>query len=387
MKKKLRMFFIKIINSKLALPFLFVVIFFTVSSMLVLIFEVTHNEQFNDFIDGFWWAIITFSTTGYGDKVPVTLGGRIIAVISIFVGIGIMTFLSGTLASVFVDQNNKLRRGLMDYRYIKDHFVICGWKDNMIDILKEILRLNKFISSSEVIIVSNIESEKIEELKKYKDLKNIGYVKGDYFSESSLLRANIKMAKKIVILADRLESDTPAEVDSKTVLTVLTARALAKDVYICAEILDNKYDPYLRQALCDEILRSRDYSRMIVANSSATNGISQIIYNLISPESGNSKLSTCNIPEEYISRTFRDFKSYFNIDDDKLLVGILENTGSPNKLKREALREAQKTSNVSKLVANLKEVKELVINNPVILPRDDYVIKNNSMGIILTRIN
>ena len=69
------------------------------------------------------------------------------------------------------------------------------------------------------------------------------------------------------------------------------------------------------------------------------------------------------------------------------MVRVEINTGSPNKMKREALREAQKTPDISKLVANLKDVKDLLINNPVLLPNDDYVIKNNSMGIILTRIN
>lgn len=34
--------------------------------------------------DGVWWAAVTMSTTGYGDKVPVTVGGRILGLVWMF---------------------------------------------------------------------------------------------------------------------------------------------------------------------------------------------------------------------------------------------------------------------------------------------------------------
>ena len=52
-------------------------------------------EQFKKFSDGLWWTFVTFSTTGYGDKVPITIGGRIVALITILTGLGIVSFLSG----------------------------------------------------------------------------------------------------------------------------------------------------------------------------------------------------------------------------------------------------------------------------------------------------
>ncbi|MBN2440899.1 MAG: NAD-binding protein [Spirochaetales bacterium] len=385
MWNKIRRFISGFISSRATILIFFLLAFFSVTGMLVLFFEFKENTQFTDFIDGFWWAIITFSTTGYGDKVPVTLGGRIIAILAIFLGIGAMTFLSGTLASIFVEQSNKIRRGFMDYGKKKNHYVICGWKDNIMDILKEILRLNGEIDSKDLVIVSNVDFEKIESIKKEKELSSVGYVKGDYYSDITLKQANVASARKVVILADRLESATPEEVDSKTVMAVLTVRSLSKDVYICAELLDEKYEPYMKQAMCDEIIRIRDYSRMIVANSSATNGISQIIYSLMSPERGTSKLSTCIIPPDFVNKTYSDFKVHVNQNGEQVLLGILENTGSPNKMKVDALREAQKTSDVSRLVLNLKAVKELKANNPVFLPHDTYVIRHNCMGIILEK--
>ena len=52
--------------------------------------------------EGVWWAAVTMSTTGYGDKVPVTLGGRILGMIWMFASIFLVALFSATLASSFV---------------------------------------------------------------------------------------------------------------------------------------------------------------------------------------------------------------------------------------------------------------------------------------------
>ena len=68
-----------------------------------------------------------------------------------------------------------------------------------------------------------------------------------------------------------------------------------------------------------------------------------------------------------------------------VLLGILENTGSPNRIKIEALRAAQKTSDVSKLVNNLQKVKGLEINKPVLIPEDEYMLQRYAKAIILEK--
>jgi voltage-gated potassium channel len=73
-------------------------------------------------------------------------------------------------------------------------------------------------------------------------------------------------------------------------------------------------------------------------------------------------------------------------DQQNLLLGILENTGSPRGMKLEALREAQKTSDVSLLVNNLQKAKGLEVNKPVFLPADDYIIQPHSKAIVLEKI-
>jgi voltage-gated potassium channel len=54
--------------------------------------------------DALWWSVVTITTVGYGDFTPISLFGRIIAVIVMFAGIGIAV----TLVSIF-SQNRVLR--------------------------------------------------------------------------------------------------------------------------------------------------------------------------------------------------------------------------------------------------------------------------------------
>ncbi|MFP4484812.1 MAG: potassium channel family protein [Spirochaetaceae bacterium] len=386
MRSKWRRFVFWFRNSQYSRPTLYLVIFFLLAGILTVVFEMGRNDQFNDFIDGFWWLIITFSTTGYGDKVPVTIGGRIIAVATIIVGIAAASLLSGGLASWLVDRNTKARRGLMDFKRLRDHLVICGWKSDMADILLDILDATRDLTSDKIVLISNVDAEKVEELKEIPELSALKFVRGDYYSESALDRASLSTARKVMVLADSLESSAISEVDSKTVMTVLTIKSMARDVYVTAEVLDKKFASYLKQAMCDEILFSRDFSRRMLASSSATNGMSHIIYELLSQEGDSaSQLATWSINERFVNASFGEYRRAMS-GDDRLILGILENTGSPARMKMESLREAQKTSDVSKLITNLQKVKGLETNKPVFLPPDDYVIQRHSLAIVLERV-
>jgi voltage-gated potassium channel len=55
--------------------------------------------------DALWWAIVTVTTVGYGDVSPKTPEGRLIAVALMLVGIGVISALTATIASFFVEQD------------------------------------------------------------------------------------------------------------------------------------------------------------------------------------------------------------------------------------------------------------------------------------------
>jgi voltage-gated potassium channel len=63
------------------------------------------GSNIESFPQALWWAVVTVTTVGYGDKFPVTTGGRIVASVLMLVGIGLIGTLTATVASVFVKEH------------------------------------------------------------------------------------------------------------------------------------------------------------------------------------------------------------------------------------------------------------------------------------------
>jgi voltage-gated potassium channel len=52
--------------------------------------------------DALWWAFVSITTVGYGDKYPITEGGRLSAFLVLAAGVGLFGVLSGYLANFFL---------------------------------------------------------------------------------------------------------------------------------------------------------------------------------------------------------------------------------------------------------------------------------------------
>ncbi|MES2441119.1 MAG: ion transporter [Verrucomicrobiota bacterium] len=65
------------------------------------------NGNIKNASDALWWSIVTITTVGYGDRYPVTDGGRIIAAILMTAGVGLFGTFTGFIASMFVEPDIK----------------------------------------------------------------------------------------------------------------------------------------------------------------------------------------------------------------------------------------------------------------------------------------
>jgi len=71
-------------------------------AMLMYWIESSVNPDIQNFFDSLWWSIITVTTVGYGDTVPVTAAGRIVAMTLMISGIGIIGSLAASMASIII---------------------------------------------------------------------------------------------------------------------------------------------------------------------------------------------------------------------------------------------------------------------------------------------
>ena len=68
-----------------------------------------HGATIVSFGDAVWWACVTMSTVGYGDFYPVTILGRLLAVVLMIGGIAIVGIASATIISYLTERTRLLR--------------------------------------------------------------------------------------------------------------------------------------------------------------------------------------------------------------------------------------------------------------------------------------
>ena len=72
------------------------------SSIIIFYLQVekeANPEQFGSFAHALWWGFITVCTVGYGDSVPVTWKGKVIACVCALFGISFFALPAGILGS------------------------------------------------------------------------------------------------------------------------------------------------------------------------------------------------------------------------------------------------------------------------------------------------
>lgn len=94
-------------KSQLLSSFAIVLMLMVISSILM--YNLEHPAQphiFQNAFSGLWWAVATFTTVGYGDIFPITIGGRIMAGIIAMLGIGVVAIPTGIISAGFIELIN-----------------------------------------------------------------------------------------------------------------------------------------------------------------------------------------------------------------------------------------------------------------------------------------
>ncbi|MGL5015321.1 MAG: ion transporter [Bacteroidales bacterium] len=79
----------------------------------VLMYYVERDAQpdnFRNIGDGLWWAIITYTTVGYGDIYPITILGRALSAFTALIGIAMVAFPTGIISSAFMRRMNEIKK-------------------------------------------------------------------------------------------------------------------------------------------------------------------------------------------------------------------------------------------------------------------------------------
>ncbi len=72
---------------------------------------IVDHDHFPNLGSGLWWAVQTVTTVGYGDHVPETTIGQLVASVVMLLGIGFLTVITASITSTFVARARRAQGG------------------------------------------------------------------------------------------------------------------------------------------------------------------------------------------------------------------------------------------------------------------------------------
>jgi voltage-gated potassium channel len=264
-----------------------------------------------------WWGLVTLTTVGYGDVVPVTLLGRVVGVTFMVVGFISLSLVTATVASVFVERKFRQERGLEAVKTTQQ-ILLLGWPEDAEALLDQLLK--RLSPSIPVVLINKVPPEQMEAVKERFPDRLVFYLRGDYSREDILLKANVRGALKAIILADRQPGETAAQVDQRTLFTALTLKALHPKIRILAELLRPENRAYLERAGAEEVLIRGQYDSSLLAGAIASPAVYRVYTSLLLGDGQG--LWDVEVPSMFLGRPVSDFAHYLREQHQGILIGL-----------------------------------------------------------------
>ena len=67
-------------------------------------------EVFANAFSGMWWSVSALLTVGYGDIYPITVAGKVLGIVTAYLGVGMVAIPTGIISAGFVEQYNRMKR-------------------------------------------------------------------------------------------------------------------------------------------------------------------------------------------------------------------------------------------------------------------------------------
>lgn len=274
-------------------------------------FEQASNPDLN-WSDSLWWAIVTMTTVGYGDLYPSSFGGRfLVGFPTMLLGVSILGYVLSVVATAMIESRMKELKG-MNKVDLSDHIIICNYisLEKTEELIHEI-HSDKDTASSHIVIIDACLDELPIELQD--DL--IHFVKGCPMRENSLLQANCKKAKAVIVQADNSNAEAS---DNANLRTILTIESLTHEVYTCVECINPENKIYFERASCDSVICLASLSRQMMVQELQDPGVAEVVTELTTNKEGKQFYM---IDLDASCKDFKGVKERYT-DADSVVVGV-----------------------------------------------------------------
>jgi voltage-gated potassium channel len=249
-----------------------------------------------------YFFVITITTVGFGDVVPVTAGGRLTASLIAIGGIGAAAVaLSGVFASVgnYVKRREK---GFLEYA-MKGHIVIFGNRGAETTALIQRLVADQQSGGTQIVLCSQAT-----ERNPFPDL--IEFVRGEPTSHDVMARACVKDAGKVII---------HASTDYESISIALAVKEINASAPIVVKANDQGKEVDIERVDRKRVVCVRSVDVPMIVREIHNPGITRVLENLLSPEGQD--LRSLQVPEGK-AFNFGRLAHHFREQHAAILIGM-----------------------------------------------------------------
>jgi voltage-gated potassium channel len=223
-------------------------------------------------LDCFYYAVVSLSTTGYGDITPVTPDARLVNILLITPArVLFLIILVGTTLEVLTDQYRNTLRVTRWRRKLKDHVIVCGYGTKGRAAVGALLETG--YDKSRIIVVENRE-----EALRQAAANGLVAIEGNATRSAVLNEADVKNCKSVIIATDS---------DEASVLITLTVRQLtAGQVRIIAAVREQENAALLKQSGAHHVIVSSSTAGRLLGLTTTTPPLIDVVEDLLTPGQG-----------------------------------------------------------------------------------------------------
>ncbi|CAL9483347.1 hypothetical protein SUDANB6_03086 [Streptomyces sp. enrichment culture] len=224
-----------------------------------------------DFLDAWYYATVTLSTTGYGDITPVSDSARLTNIFVITpLRVMFLIILVGTTLEVLTERTREEWRLNRWRSTLRDHTVVIGFGTKGRSALQTVCATG--LKKEQVVVVD--PSSKVIDAA---NADGFAGVVGDATRSDVLKRAEVHKARQIIIATQR---------DDTAVLVALTARQLNRGAKIVAAVREEENAPLLKQSGADVVITSASAAGRLLGLSVLSPAAGMVMEDLIHQGSG-----------------------------------------------------------------------------------------------------
>ncbi|WP_078940706.1 potassium channel family protein [Streptomyces cellulosae] len=224
-----------------------------------------------DFLDAWYYATVTLSTTGYGDITPVSDAARLTNIFVITpLRVLFLIILVGTTLEVLTERTREEWRLNRWRSSLRDHTVVVGFGTKGRSAIQTVCSAGL---KKEQVVVVDPSGKAIDAA----TADGYAGIVGDATRSEVLKRAEVHKARKIIIATQR---------DDTAVLVTLTARQLNKGAKIVAAVREEENAPLLKQSGADAVITSASAAGRLLGLSVLSPAAGMVMEDLIQQGSG-----------------------------------------------------------------------------------------------------